>query len=200
MFFTGILTFYYIYRLFVPYEVNYFDIILVIILGASTVRGFFKGFISQLAALAALLLGIWVAIQFSAHLSPRIASLFNISSAYLPFISFCVIFISVLILVHLGAKVIQKMVESLMLGMANRILGALFALIKTTFIISIFLLVLNKLDAAYNIFPEEKVNSSLLYKPLAAFAPLIFPYLHFDELRERIQIEKQESEDNIITI
>ena len=42
-----------------------FDIIIVILLLVGAVRGFISGLIMQLTSLAALLLGIWVAIRFS---------------------------------------------------------------------------------------------------------------------------------------
>jgi hypothetical protein len=40
--------------------------------------------------------------------------------------------------------------------------------------------------------PEEKIEDSFLYQPLSDFAPMVFPYLHFDELKDRQDKEKKE--------
>ncbi len=34
-------------------------------------------------------------------------------------------------------------------------------------------------------------NNSLLYKPLSNFAPMIFPYLNFDKIKEKFEEEEQ---------
>ncbi len=44
---------------------NYIDIILGLLLLVAAVRGFMKGFIYEVASLAALILGVWGGIHFS---------------------------------------------------------------------------------------------------------------------------------------
>lgn len=176
---------------------NTVDLVFAILLLWAAYRGFTKGFIVQLATLAALLLGILGAVLFSDFTSSLIIKKFDISGQYLPILSFAVTFIVIVIAVHLLAKVINKLIDAIALGIVNRLLGVIFSLLKTAFIVSIVLVLINKLDNKYNFIPDETKNESFLYKPLSNFAPMIFPYLNFDKIKERIEEETTEAGVNI---
>ena len=65
---------------------NYIDIILVLLLIFSAISGFRKGLIVELASLAALILGIWGAIEFSDITSEFLVENFNWEPEYLSLI------------------------------------------------------------------------------------------------------------------
>jgi membrane protein required for colicin V production len=112
------------------------------------------------------------------------------SGQYLPIISFAVTFIVIVVAVHILAKLLNKFIDAIALGVVNRLLGVLFSVLKYAFIISIILVLINKADDKYNFIPDETKENSLLYKPLSNFAPLIFPYLNFDKIRKEFEEEK----------
>ncbi|HSH51193.1 MAG TPA: CvpA family protein [Bacteroidales bacterium] len=169
---------------------NTIDLVFAILFLWSAYRGFTKGFIVQLATLAALLLGILGAVMFSDLTSSLIIKKFEVSGQYLPIISFAITFIVIVVAVHILAKLLNKLIDAIALGIVNRMLGVLFSVLKYAFIISIILVLINKADDKYNFIPEETKENSLLYKPLSNFAPLIFPYLNFDKIREEFEEEK----------
>jgi len=169
---------------------NTVDLVFAILLLWSAYRGFTKGFIVQLATLAALLLGILGAVLFSDFTSDLIIKKFEVSGQYLPILSFAVTFVVIVIAVHLLAKMLNKLVDAIALGIVNRLLGVLFSLLKTAFIVSVILVLLNKLDNRFKFIPNETKENSLLYKPLSNFAPMIFPYLNFDKIKEKIEEEQ----------
>lgn len=171
---------------------NTVDLVFAILLLWAAYRGFTKGFIVQLATLAALLLGILGAVMFSDFTSGLIIKKFEVSGQYLPILSFAVTFIVIVIAVHLLAKALNKLIDAIALGIVNRLLGVLFSLLKTAFIVSIVLVLINKLDNKYNFIPDKTKEESLLYKPLSNFAPMIFPYLNFDKIKEKIEEETNE--------
>ena len=86
-------------------------------------------------------------------------------------------FILIVIGVHFIGKIVNKFIDAVALGFVNRIFGMLFSILKISFIISIILVITTKIDASYPFLPLEKLNNSLLFKPLLSFAPTIFPYL-----------------------
>ena len=174
---------------------NFIDLIFIVLLLWSAYRGFAKGFILQLSTLAALLLGILGAIEFSDLTARILTNNFNVSSNYLNIIAFAVTFIIIVIAVHLLAKVIEKLIQAIALGFINRILGILFGVVKTAFIISIILVLVNKANNKYNFLPRKNINNSYLYQPLSDFAPMIFPYLNFDELKDELDKEKKPDEE-----
>jgi len=176
---------------------NTIDLVFAIILLWSAYRGFSKGFIVQLATLAALLLGILGAVMFSDYTSSLIIKKFEVSGNYLQIISFAVTFIVIVIAVHLLAKMLNKLIDAVALGVVNRLLGVLFSILKVAFIVSIILVLVNKVDNKYHFISDETKEESLLYVPLSKFAPMIFPYLNFEKMKEKFEKEKTEIGTNI---
>jgi membrane protein required for colicin V production len=164
-----------------------FDLVFLVVLIYAAYRGFSKGVVLQAATLLALILGIIGAIKFSGYTSTLIIEHTKMTGEYLPIISFALTFIVIVVVVHLLAKVIERLVEAVALGFLNRLAGALFSMTKFAFIISVILVVLNGIHAKYSFLPEEKIDQSLMYRPLSKFAPGIFPYLHFDNPPEFLE-------------
>ncbi|TAJ15165.1 CvpA family protein [Marinilabiliaceae bacterium JC017] len=163
---------------------NYFDIIIGIILLVALVKGFKNGFVIELASLAALILGLLGAIMFSDVTAGFLSE--YLQSGYIGLIAFFVTFLLIVVGVHLVAKMVDKMIKALALGPVNRIFGALFSLLKYAFIVSVLLSVFNSFDRSFKVIPDEQKESSKLYEPLSLLAPTIFPYLHFHDVKEKI--------------
>jgi len=164
---------------------NYFDIIVGLILLFALFRGLKNGLVTELASLAALVLGLFGAIIFSGvtaeYLSP------HIGSSHIGLISFFVTFILIVVAIHFIAKLINKLLEAVALGAINRILGAAFSVLKYAFIISVLLAVLNGIDKDSNIISEKQKRTSMLYGPVSKLSLQIFPYLHFNEIKKKAE-------------
>ena len=158
---------------------NYIEIILLILLILSAFNGFSKGFVEELAGLFALILGIWAALHFSGFVAQLITDLFNFESRFLPVISFLVTFIIVLILVSIIGGMISNLVKAVHLGFLNRLAGFVFGVVKGALVLSIFLVVFNKIDEDVHILSGESKSGSRLYEPVRNFAPSVFPFLDF---------------------
>ncbi len=173
-------------------KMNYIDIILVILLLLAAVNGFRRGLISEVASLAALVLGVWGAIEFSYITSEFLTETMGWEPGHLNIISFIITFIAIVILVHLVGSSLSKLVEAAMLGWANRITGLVFGVLKTAFILSILLLVFNKIDEEVHILSEETKMNSQLYEPIRKFAPSVFPFISNWEREKRPQRRSKE--------
>ena len=171
---------------------NYIDLILVLLLLFAAINGFRKGLISEVASLAALILGVWGAIEFSHITTGLLTERMGVEWDNLNLISFIVTFVVIVILVHLVAGSLSKLVEAAMLGWANRITGLVFGILKTAFILSILLLIFNKIDEDVHILsPETKMNSQL-YDPIRKFAPSVFPFISEWERDKKPQKRRNE--------
>lgn len=164
---------------------NYFDIIVGIILALALFKGFKNGLIIELASLAALVLGLLGAILFSDVTATYLGQYIN--SSHIGIIAFIITFILIVIGVHLVAKIVDKMVSAIALGPVNRILGAVFSLLKYAFILSVILAVLSSFERSFKIIPEAQKEKSYLYEPVASIAPFVFPYLQFDTVKEKFE-------------
>lgn len=158
---------------------NYLDIIIALPLLWGAYKGFTKGLIIEAASLAALLLGIYGAIKFSGITSDFLVEKCNFNSQYLHIVSFAITFILIVIAVHFIARLINKLVKAVALGFVNRLFGVIFGILKWAFIISVLLVVINKVDKKVNFISPEIKNESILYQPLSNFAPSIIPSLEF---------------------
>jgi membrane protein required for colicin V production len=170
-------------------RMNYFDLIIIVVLLWSAYRGITRGFIIMAASLAALILGIWGAIRFSDLTAGLLTRQFDIHTQYLGLIAFALTFIAIVIVVHLIARAADKLLKAVALGFVNRLLGLVFAVLKNAFILSIILVVLNAIDQRTPFLPEEQVENSILYKPLSKLAPAVFPYLNFEDIRQEFRQE-----------
>jgi membrane protein required for colicin V production len=171
---------------------NYFDIIFLVIFLWSAYRGIKKGFVVMAASLAALILGIWGAIRFSNLTFVLLSKNFELKTQYLSLIAFALTFVVIVILVHLVARLIEKLLKAVALNFLNRIAGLFFGIITTAFIISVILVVMNTIDKKLPFIPEEHKSNSLLYEPLSKLAPAIFPYLKFEHIKKNI-LEQEET-------
>jgi len=154
---------------------NIIDIFLLLPILWFGYKGFTKGFIIEIASLAALMLGIYGGIHFSNFASVYLSKWFDIKSDYLPLVSFSVTFLLIVIIVFLIAKGVDKLVKSAALSLPNRIAGAVLGAIKTILIIGVILLLVNKYDKEGTYLKEEIRNKSLLYDPMTNLVVKIYP-------------------------
>jgi membrane protein required for colicin V production len=166
---------------------NYIDLILVIFLLWAAYKGFKNGLIIEVASLAALILGIFGAIKFSGLTADFLVERFDMTSKYLSLIAFAITFVCIVIVVHLLARILDKLVKAIALGFINRLSGVVFGIVKVVFILSIVLVILNAINRKANFLPKEKLDESFLYWPISNFAPAIFNELNFNEIRENLK-------------
>jgi len=178
---------------------NYLDIIFLIPLLFALYRGFKKGMIHMVASLAALVLGIFGAIKLRPMFASLLDSIFDISPDYMNVIAFSVAFVSIVMVVHLLAFLVEKLIKAVALNLVNRLLGMGIGVLVTAFVLSMILWPVNQVNAEKQIIKPERIEGSILYKPLSAFAPAVFPYLKKQDWKEFIPKNK-EDEENVVPV
>ncbi|MEO8403908.1 MAG: CvpA family protein [Chitinophagaceae bacterium] len=145
------------------------DVIFLIILILAIIKGFRRGLILGIFSFLAIIIGLAAAIKLSAIVAHYIGDTVNVSARWLPVISFIVVFLIVLLLVRLGAALIQKSMEVSMLGWVNRLGGILlYAAIYIT-IYSVLLFYGGKTG----IIKPETIQASSTYSFIAPWGPTI---------------------------
>ena len=171
-------------------QINLLDIIILIPLLLFAWQGYRKGFIVEVATLAALLLGIYFALYFSDYAATLLVKYFTIDEQYLAAVSFIVTFIVVVIAVIAIGKIVQKFIDLLLLGFLNKLAGAVFGLLKGALLISILLVIINYFDPGQNLIKKEQKEQSVFYQPVASIAP--WPYSWLELKNFDIKIPKKE--------
>jgi len=113
------------------------DIILAIILVVGTVIGYKRGFLMELFFLIAIVLGVFLGFKLMAWGVEYLAQKFNADKAVLPYISFALIFLVVMLTVNFIGKRIKNSLDKTFLGQMDSAAGAFLGLIKYAFVISI---------------------------------------------------------------
>ena len=171
---------------------NWIDAIIVVLLILSLVRGFTNGLVKEVASLAALILGIWGAIRFSAFTAEKLYDFFDMTGRYVGIIAFLITFGIIVVIIHFVGIIADKIVDAASLGLINRVLGIGFGLLKSALLLSVLFVILNAIDARKPFLPKETIEGSIFYSPISDIAPAIFPiigeggfYRSFDRFKKK---------------
>lgn len=159
---------------------NTLDIILIICLSAALIEGLVRGFTEQIIALVSIIAGTWAAFKFSQLVCSMLQPYLQISEKVLYVIVFVLMIVVVILLLRLLGKVIKASIKFVMLGWLDRLLGAVFALLKASLIIGIIIILFNTINSSFHIVSESVMENSAIYGPMKRFAYGVFPY--FKEL------------------
>lgn len=147
-----------------------FDIVVAIILLVGTVLGYKRGFLLELFFLIALVLGVFVGFKLMSWGVEYLSQKFNADTAILPYISFALIFIIVVVVVTFLGGRIKNSIDKTFLGRMDAAAGAVLGLLKYSFSISIILWLVDSFKISL---PESWVSDSILYPVVAHVAPTI---------------------------
>lgn len=169
---------------------NLIDLVFIILFVWSVYKGFTKGFIIVIASFCALIIGIYGAIKLSGFTAIILAEKSEINHENIKLIAFALTFVLIVIATHLTAFFVDKLVNAVALGFFNRMAGAFFNLFKTAVIISVFLVIFEKIDEKVSIIPRNVTEKSALYSPLRSLSPLIYPYLRsgYEKFRKNLPV------------
>ena len=115
------------------------DVIALVLLLVAIFKGMRKGLVVALFSFLGFIIGLAAALKLSAAAAEYIGSNTNISQRWLPVLAFIVVFIIVVFLVRLGAKLVERVVRVAMLGWLNKLGGVVFYILIYFFIFSILL-------------------------------------------------------------
>lgn len=138
-------------------------------------NGFRNGLIVALFSIIGWIVGLYAAFKFSYLAAEYLDSIIDVSPRMLSVISFIAVFGVVMLLVSLGAKIIEKTVELTMLGWLNRLGGIFFYVLLYTLIFSVLIFFAGKTK----LLDEETISSSKVYEWVKPLAQIIQqPFLH----------------------
>ena len=158
------------------------DIILLLCLGWGAYKGFKKGFIIQSFMILALVLAIWCGFAFASRLEPFLQKHFQVSDLFCSVVSFFAIFLLVLIIVYTSGFLVSKVADAIVLGLINRLAGAAFGIFTNVLILSVIILLFNRVNEKKHFIETDTLEKTYLYKPIGKAAPAIFPEKFFNKL------------------
>ncbi|MGZ5252853.1 MAG: CvpA family protein, partial [Flavitalea sp.] len=143
-------------------------------------------------SLVAIIAGLAASLKLSSVVAIRMGESTGISARWIPVLSFLAVFIGVVLLVNIGAKIIEQAVEMMMLGVVNKIAGVFLYVILHTIIFSILLFYATQLSWI----GDQTIRDSRVYGWVQPVGPFIinglgklFPMFSdlFEQLKEFFQ-------------
>lgn len=149
------------------------DIIFAIIMVFALYRGYTRGLIVALFSLVAVILGLAAALKLSAVTALYVQQHWDMHSRWVPVLCFICLFLGVILLVRLGAGMLQKLVEMVMLGWLNKLGGILLYSVIFIIIYSVMLWMANQV---YWLSPETKLQS-VVYPYIENIGPWVLDHI-----------------------
>ena len=120
---------------------NPFDIAVAVVIGFCLIRGFFRGFVKELASIVGVLAGFFAANMYYQVLADLLTRWVS-RSDYLYILSFMIIFCGVLIIVSILGVVIRYLMNVAYMGWFDRIVGLMLGTVKGILISTVVLVTL----------------------------------------------------------
>jgi membrane protein required for colicin V production len=139
------------------------DIIAFALIFIGVIKGMRNGLVLGIFSVLAFIIGLAAAIKLSAVVAEQLEASTNLSQRWLPVLAFALVFVLVVFLVRLGAKLIEKALQMAMLGWLNKLGGIILYVLLYLLIFSVLL------------FYAEQLN---LIKPATAEVSLTYPIIY----------------------
>ena len=123
------------------------------------IKGVSNGLIKEIAGVLSLIIGIYVAVNFSEFLGDQFLGDLESYEKIKPILSFTVVFIISVVIIKLIGNLVNKLTKYLGFGIIIRIFGGIFGILKVALIVAFLLTV----ESKFNIIPKEERKNSLLY-------------------------------------
>jgi len=151
------------------------DIVFLLCLGWGAFKGFKNGFIRQSISLISLALATWGGFVFAEKLVSFMQQYFQMSDTASWIVSFIIVFLSIMLVAFVTGFIVTKLIEAVSLGMINRLAGALFGILANALILSLLIMLFNRINEKANFVEKETLGKIYLYKPIEKVAPTILP-------------------------
>jgi membrane protein required for colicin V production len=128
-----------------------------------------RGLIVAVFSIFAFIAGIAAAMKLSVVVAAYLKDSINIAAKWLPFLSFAVVFIAVVVLVRWVASLLESTVELAMMGWANKIGGIILYAILYMFTFSVVLFFVQKVK----LISDETIAKSITWPVLQPLGPWV---------------------------
>lgn len=145
------------------------DIIYVVLLVIAVIKGWRRGLIIAIFSVIALIVGLAAAMKLSTVAAGYLRESTSISAQWLPFISFAVVFLVVVLLIRWGANLLEATLEVAMLGWANKLGGIVLYIILYTLSFSVLLFFAQQMK----LINEQTIAQSVTWSWIQPLGPMV---------------------------
>ena len=167
---------------------NFLDIVLGLLLLYGLYKGLKNGLFVEIASIIALVAGIYGAIHFSYIAGDYLSENMDWNERYINLTAFIITFIVIVLVVHVAGKFLTKIADFAMLGLLNKLAGAIFGTLKVAVILGALLVFFDRANSSINLVKKETLEKSILYEPVKEIGAFVF---------SKVLEGKEEDTDNL---
>lgn len=156
---------------------TWLDIVILLPLLIGLVRGTMRGLITEIIAIAAVILGFIGAKIWGQVFSAWLLSQFTWPQPVCDAVAYALLFLGIAIALNIAGRLLSKLLKAINLGWINRVLGATFGLLKWAFIVLAIVFCVNKLDQQFKFLQPELKKQSIIYPEAVKLADKALDYV-----------------------
>lgn len=145
------------------------DLVFLLVMIMAIFKGLQRGLIVALFSLIGFIVGLAAALKLSVWVAAYLQDSTNISTRWLPLISFLAVFFAVVLLMRAVANLIEASVEIALLGWVNKLAGAILYMVLYILIFSVALFFLVQM----HVVSEETIKASIVYEHVKPWGPMV---------------------------
>jgi membrane protein required for colicin V production len=145
------------------------DVLFGLFMVMAVFKGLRHGFIIAVVSAVALIIGLAAAIKLSAVVAGYGRTGLHLSSRWWPVLAFVLVFVVVVILVRLGGRFLEKVVDLAMMGWLNKLAGVVLYAVIYTIILSVLLFY----AVQVHLVSDATLTSSVIYPPIRSWGPRV---------------------------
>lgn len=150
------------------------DTIIIAIIAFFAIKGLICGLIKEAAGIAAILIGLFIAVNFSGWLANLIMEKGWLGHKHIEIISFAIIFLGIILIVILMSKMLDKFADAIGMQWLNKIGGLLFGGIKGALIVGGVCYMIERIIQNFSLTEQTFFADSKMYSTLLTIFGKIF--------------------------
>ena len=147
----------------------FIDTLFLLAMIAALFKGYTKGLVVAVFSFAAIIIGLAAALKLSSAVAVWLKTSTSISSYWLPFLSFALVMFAVVLLVRMGAKVVEKTMQFAMMGWVNKLGGILLYAALYISLLSVVVFFFNEM----HLLKQETITASRTYSFIQPWGPKV---------------------------
>ncbi|MBR1923640.1 MAG: CvpA family protein [Paludibacteraceae bacterium] len=151
-------------------NICWLDIVIALPLLIGLVRGIMRGLVSELTAIAAVLLGYLGTRMWGKAFSAWMIGQFAWPEPVCNIVAYSLLFLGITLALNVVGSLLSKLLKAIHLGWLNRLLGAVFGTAKWAVVILILVYLVGQMDAQWHLIPQTLHSQSVLYDPALQLA------------------------------
>ncbi|MBC5994773.1 CvpA family protein [Pontibacter cellulosilyticus] len=153
-----------------------FDFFLALPILWGAFQGFRKGLLLELVSLVALVLAILGGLKLLDTALPVMEGVIGDAHGLLPYVTFLVVFVGIILLIHLGGILLKKVIDFTPFGLFDNVLGSILGALKWCVALSLLLYVS---DMAGISISKDTADASMVYPVVLKTTPYALDILSY---------------------